>query len=282
MKPELFGHPVELLNEQTLVFFKAFVEARAEAHIHARLPVIHALRFDDPQRQGVDVDSQVAHEIRDDRKAKNIPHPHTVATAHDIARKGKKRQLLTPTTFSLVHATDFADRFERQVLPLLRAGYIVLADRYMYTAFARDTARGMSPQWLRHLYSFAIKPDLAFYFKVPIEVSVARLLGGTRAELKYYEAGMDLGLSTNVVESFKIFQSRALDEYDKLVDEFGLTVIDATQEIDEQQEMVREIVSKMLGSYKPKRGTHAKREAIFWRRFDIPESEGTQGQADRH
>ncbi len=200
----------------------------------------------------------------------------------ETTKRGKKTKVLTPLTFSLLHATDFANRMYHQILPPLKAGMIVLADRYMYTAFARDTARGMSPQWLRHLYSFAIKPDLAFYFKVPIEVSVARLLGGTRAELKYYEAGMDLGLSTNVVESFKIFQSRALDEYDKLVDEFGLTVIDATQEIDEQQEMVREIVSKMLGSYKPKRGTHAKREAIFWRRFDIPESEGTQGQADRH
>ena len=192
----------------------------------------------------------------------------------ETTKRGKKTKVLTPLTFSLLHATDFANRMYHQILPPLKAGMIVLADRYMYTAFARDTARGMSPQWLRHLYSFAIKPDLAFYFKVPIEVSVARLLGGTRAELKYYEAGMDLGLSGAAV--------CISGGTNKLVDEFGLTVIDATQEIDEQQEMVREIVSKMLGSYKPKRGTHAKREAIFWRRFDIPESEGTQGQADRH
>jgi dTMP kinase len=102
---------------------------------------------------------------------------------------------------------------------------------------------------------------------------VSRLLGGTRAELKYYEAGMDLGLSSNVAESFKIFQSRALAEYDKLVDEFGLTVIDATLEIDEQQEQVREIVSKTLATYKPKRGSHGRREAIFWRRFALSQSE---------
>src|SRR5207253_8359312 len=96
------------------------------------------------------------------------------------------------------------------------------------------------------LYSFAVKPDLALYFRVPIEVSLARLLTGTRAEFKYYEAGMDLGLSSNVVESFKIFQSRVLNEYDKIVEEFGLTVIDATLEIDEQQEQVRQIVWKAL------------------------------------
>jgi dTMP kinase len=180
-----------------------------------------------------------------------------------------------------LHATDFANRLYHQILPPLKAGMIVLADRYMYTAFARDAARGISPSWVRSLYSFAIKPDIAFYFRVPIEVSISRLLEGTRAELKYYEAGMDLGLSTNVVESFKIFQSRTLAEYDKIVEEFGLTVMDATLEIDEQQEQVREVVSKALAHYKPKRGTHAKREALFWRRFALPESEGTQGEADR-
>ena len=191
----------------------------------------------------------------------------------ETTRRGKKTKVLTPLTFSLLHATDFANRLYHQILPPLKAGMIVLADRYMYTAFARDAARGMSPTWLRNLYSFAVKPDLAFYFRVPIEVSVARLLSGTRAELKYYEAGMDLNLSTNLVESFKIFQSRALAEYDKLVEEYNLTVIDATQEIDEQQAQVREIASGILASYKPKRGTHARREALFWRKFALPEPE---------
>jgi dTMP kinase len=98
--------------------------------------------------------------------------------------------------------------------------------------------------------------------------------------LKYYEAGMDLGLSTNLVESFKIFQSRVLNEYDKIVEEFDLTVMDATLEIDEQQEQVRDIVTKALATYNPKRGTHAKREKLFWRRFTLPESERAQGEAD--
>jgi dTMP kinase len=191
----------------------------------------------------------------------------------ETTRRGKKTKVLTPLTFSLLHATDFANRLYHQILPPLKAGMIVLADRYMYTAFARDAVRGMSPGWLRNLYSFAVRPDLVFYFRVPIEVSVSRLLSGTRAELKYYEAGMDMGLSSNLTESFKIFQSHALAEYDKLVDEFGLTVIDATLEIDEQQAQVRDIVSKSLSSYKPKRGTHGRREALFWRRFTLPQSD---------
>lgn len=191
----------------------------------------------------------------------------------ETTRRGKKTKVLTPLTFSLLHATDFANRLYHQILPPLKAGMIVLADRYMYTAFARDAVRGMSPGWLRNLYSFAVRPDLVFYFRVPIEVSVSRLLSGTRAELKYYEAGMDMGLSSNLTDSFKIFQSHALAEYDKLVDEFGLTVIDATLEIDEQQAHVRDIVSKSLSSYKPKRGTHGRREALFWRRFTLPQSD---------
>jgi len=191
----------------------------------------------------------------------------------ETTRRGKKTKVLTPLTFSLLHATDFANRLYHQILPPLKAGMIVLADRYMYTAFARDAVRGMSPGWLRNLYSFAVRPDLVFYFRVPIEVSVSRLLSGTRAELKYYEAGMDMGLSSNLTESFKIFQSHALAEYDKLVDEFSLTVIDATLEIDEQQAQVRDIVSKSLSSYKPKRGTHGRREALFWRRFTLPQSD---------
>jgi dTMP kinase len=191
----------------------------------------------------------------------------------ETTRRGKKTKVLTPLTFSLLHATDFANRLYHQILPPLKAGMIVLADRYMYTAFARDAVRGMSPGWLRNLYSFAVRPDLVFYFRVPIEVSVSRLLSGTRAELKYYEAGMDMGLSTNLTESFKIFQSHALAEYDKLVEEFALTVIDATLEIDEQQAQVRDIVSKSLSSYKPKRGTHGRREALFWRRFTLPQSD---------
>src|ERR1700752_61507 len=99
--------------------------------------------------------------------------------------KGKKKQLLTPTTFSLLHATDFADRTEQEIIPPLKAGAIVLADRYIYTAFARDVVRGVHPQWVRQLYQFAVKPTAAFHFRVPLDESLKRILG-SRSELKYY------------------------------------------------------------------------------------------------
>jgi dTMP kinase len=122
---------------------------------------------------------------------------------------------------------------------------IVLADRYAYTAFARDVARGVDRQWVRDLYSFAVRPDVAVYFRVPIDVSLDRLLA-RRVKLKFYEAGLDMGWSTNATESFRIFQSKVLDEYDQLVTEFGLGVIDASGSITEQQQTLRHVVSANL------------------------------------
>ncbi|HEY7958416.1 MAG TPA: thymidylate kinase [Polyangia bacterium] len=153
---------------------------------------------------------------------------------------GKKKNLLTPTTFSLLHATDFADRFSTTIVPPLKAGMIVLADRYVYTAFARDVVRGVDRTWVRRVYAFALRPDVALYFKTPIDVSVARILNG-RQKIKYYEAGMDLRLSADPVESFRQFQGRILQEYDAICAEFGLDVIDATRSIDAQQRAVRRI-----------------------------------------
>src|SRR5688500_1659440 len=115
-----------------------------------------------------------------------------------VTKKGKKKRSLTPMTFSLLHATDFAHRLVHNILPPLKAGMIVLADRYVYTAFARDVARGCDQTWVRKVYDFAPRPDLAFYFHVPIDVSVGRNLSG-RAKIKDYEAGMDVGLATDRV-----------------------------------------------------------------------------------
>jgi len=165
-------------------------------------------------------------------------------------KTGKKKNALTPTTFSLLHATDFADRLLYRIIPPLKAGMIVLADRYAYTAFARDVARGVDPRWVRDLYSFAVKPDMALYFRVPIDVSLDRLLG-RRVKLKFYEAGMDMGWSSNPAESFRIFQARVLQEYDRLVEEFELRVIDATRSIAEQQRVVRRLVSAHLAQAQP-------------------------------
>ena len=158
-----------------------------------------------------------------------------------MTRRGKKKLLLTPISFSLVHAADFMDRMERQMLPALKAGAIVLADRYIYTAYGRDVARGVHPEWIREVYSFAIQPTMAFYFSVPLKESLKRILEG-RPTLKYYEAGLDMGLSDDPYKSYELFQGRILEEYERMIGEFGLQVIDATLPLLEQQEIVRGIV----------------------------------------
>lgn len=164
--------------------------------------------------------------------------------------KGKKRELLTPTTFSLIHATDFADRYERQLVPLLRAGYLVLCDRYIFTAFARDIVRGCQPEWVRGIYNFAALPDLTFFFRARLEVSLQRILDG-RPQLKYFEAGMDLRLSADSYESFKIFQGRILEQYLAMSTEFDFLVIDANEPIEAQQSVVRRLLADRLdlGAY---------------------------------
>jgi dTMP kinase len=150
-------------------------------------------------------------------------------TVKQITKKGKKSGQLTPITFSLLHATDFADRYERNILPLLHAGYIVLADRYVYTAYARDIVRGCNPNWVKKIYEFAIKPEIVFYFKVPIDIAVDRILSG-RPRLKYYEAGMDLNI----------------EQYESLSVSENFTIVDGTMEIEESQRFLRSMVMKLL------------------------------------
>lgn len=163
----------------------------------------------------------------------------------DVTRRGKKKQMLLPSTFSLIHATDFADRIEHNIIPLLKAGAVVLCDRYIYTAFARDVARGMDPKWVRELYSFAVKPTVAFYFRIPLDVAMKRLHVG-RNGFKYYEAGMDLDLSDDPDKSFELFQTRIIEEYEKMVSEFDLAVLDATLPIESQQIQMRQLVKARL------------------------------------
>lgn len=163
----------------------------------------------------------------------------------NTTKRAKKRHLFTPATFSLLHATDFADRTERDIIPPLKAGAIVLADRYIYTAFARDVARGCNRGWVREVYKFAVKPTVAFFFRAPLEVAIDRITSG-RPILKYYEAGLDIGWSHNPQESFSVFQGKILKEYDSMVSEFGLTLIDATRSIEEQQREMRELIKSHL------------------------------------
>jgi dTMP kinase len=163
-------------------------------------------------------------------------------------RRGKKKGLLTPTTFSLLHATDFADRFERHILPPLRAGYLVLCDRYAYTAFVRDAARGCDPAWVRNIYSFAPRPDRAFYFQVPVSVSLRRKIA-SRLKISYYEAGMDLGLSDDVNESYERFQTRLKREYDRMAATDGFSVVDANRAVETIQAEIRREIRPLIENF---------------------------------
>lgn len=163
----------------------------------------------------------------------------------NATEKAKNRELLTPTTFSLLHATDFADRYERQLVPLLRAGYLVICDRSFYTAFARDVVRDCPPDWVRGLYDFALHPNITFFFAARLEVSLNRI-GTDRLEPKYFEAGMDLRLSTDPRESFGIFQDRLLEQYLSMSTEFGFRVINAEASIEAQQQLVRRLVGALI------------------------------------
>jgi dTMP kinase len=162
-----------------------------------------------------------------------------------ITRRGKRQQLLSPMSFSLIHAADFASRTYSQIMPALQSGAIVLADRYVYTAYARDAVRGVNRAWLRRLYSFAVPPTLAFYFDVPLEEAMRRITVG-RPELKYYEAGLDLGFANDPWESFRKFQRLIREEYDCVVNEYGLVRMDATASLVHQQQLMREIVRPQL------------------------------------
>ena len=169
-------------------------------------------------------------------------------------RRGKRKDLLTPTTFSLLHAVDFADRLTYNIVPPLKAGMIVLADRYVYTAFARDVARNCSPRWLRNLYRFAPVPDITFYFRAPLDVAVKRIMSG-RPKLKYYEAGMDLNLSLDRAESFRIFQGRILAQYDEMIESDKFVVMDGTLAVNSLQKQMRQMVKSRidLSRFAPKK-----------------------------
>ena len=156
----------------------------------------------------------------------------------------KKKNLLSPRTFSLLHAVDFADRLKQVIAPALKAGFIVLADRYAYTAFARDVARGVDPKWVREVYDFAIKPDLTVYFDIDPKTSMERICFNRTP--KFYEAGMDLKLSNDPYESYILFQTRVVKEYKKMLNEYDIVKLDAKESIHKKQVRIRELLNKIL------------------------------------
>lgn len=159
--------------------------------------------------------------------------------------KAKSKNALNTITFSLLYATDLADRLHNIILPALRAGLIVIADRYYFTAFARDVVRGADPTWVRKLYGFAVEPDVVFYLKMPVEPLLRRIIT-TRGGLDFYESGRDIGMSTDLYQSFKLYQSKILKEYERMVDEYSFKVIAADEPIEAVQKHLRNYMRELL------------------------------------
>ena len=156
----------------------------------------------------------------------------------------KKKNLLSPRTFSLLHAVDFADRLEQVIIPALKAGFVVILDRYVYTAYARDVVRGHNIEWLKNLYDYAPEPDMVFYLDVPVEILLKRIIGTTG--LDYWESGRDIGLSTDFYKSFQIYQGKCLDAYQKMIDEYGFISIDGTKSPKEIHKKITSHVGDLL------------------------------------
>lgn len=167
---------------------------------------------------------------------------------HPTIEKAKSSNILDRMTFTLFYATDFADRLENQIIPALKSGHIVIADRYIYTAFVRDAIREPNQEWIRSLFNFALVPDLVFYLSIDMETLIPRVIetGG----MNYWEAGMDMHMGQDLFDSFVNYQSKLLSEYEKLVKEFSFEVLDSRKSVEDIQSKIREKVKDILG--KPK------------------------------
>jgi dTMP kinase len=151
---------------------------------------------------------------------------------------------LNQLTFSLLYATDFADRLEKIVIPALRSGFVVLADRYVFTAFARSIVRGAAPAWIRNVFGFAVNPDLTLYLKLDVDALLPRLLESRRID--FWEAGMDMHLGTDVYESCRRYQWRLIREYNRMARQYGFVSVDASLSPDEVQARIRRRVQMLL------------------------------------
>jgi dTMP kinase len=146
---------------------------------------------------------------------------------------------------SLFYATDFADRLENQIIPALKAGFIVLSDRYFYSTIARDVVRGADPDWVRKVYGFALKPDLVLYLRADIPTLITRLVNS--GGFDYWESGMDIRCADNMYDSYCIYQSELLKQFDQFADEYGFKTIDATQPIASVFEELRNNIRSLVG-----------------------------------
>ncbi len=160
----------------------------------------------------------------------------------------KQGNILDRWSFSLLYATDFADRLEHQVIPALRSGFVVLADRYIYTAFARDLVRSGDRKWIRDVFGFALIPDLVCYLRIDVDTLALRVIESNG--MNYWESGMDLRLGTDLYDSFKKYQGLLIEEFDKMAEEFQFEVIDARKPPDDIQDELRTKIQSMLATEK--------------------------------
>src|SRR5262247_3108870 len=158
----------------------------------------------------------------------------------------KSSNTLNKLTFVLLYATDFADRLEKEIIPALKAGFIVLSDRYIFSALARAGVRGVDRQWLRTLYGFAIAPHMVFYLKVDVSTLIGRVLAARGMD--FWESGMDLKQSDEIYDSFRSYQTKLLREYASMADEFHFRVVDARRSIGQIQDELRRNVAAFLES----------------------------------
>ena len=156
----------------------------------------------------------------------------------------KASNTLNKLTFVLLYATDFADRLEKEIIPALKAGFIVLSDRYIFTALARAGVRGIDRPWLRSLYGFAIAPHMVFYLKVDFETLIGRILESRGMD--FWESGMDMKAADDIYDSFRLYQNKLLREYASMADEFHFRTVDARRSIDQIQDELRKQVAAFL------------------------------------
>ena len=156
----------------------------------------------------------------------------------------KSSNTLNKLTFVLLYATDFADRLEKEIIPALKAGFVVLTDRYIFTALARAGVRGVDRAWLRNLYGFAIAPHLTFYLKVDVDTLIGRVLEARGMD--FWESGMDLKTGDDIYDSFRAYQNKLLREYGSMADEFHFRMLDARRSVDHIQDELRKQVGAFL------------------------------------
>jgi len=172
----------------------------------------------------------------------------TGLTRSDLASRGIRRakqgNTLGSNAFNLFYATDFADRLEQQIVPALRAGFVMITDRYIYSLIARAIVRGAEPDWIKKVYSFALLPDAVFYLRIDAAHLVPRVLA--EGPFDYWESGMDMPMGEDLYDSFVKYQGRIIHELDGLAREYGFHTLDATRGVDDIADELCASVTRLL------------------------------------